>query len=80
MKVDRTKLTIKRLEDCGPEDDYVEGTPSERFAMVWPLTVRAWKFMDPNFDPDAPMRKDVARLYIGGKLVWSTGDVEGEDQ
>lgn len=40
---------------------YVPGTPEERLAMMWPLTCEAWA-SDPDFDPNAPLRRDIARL------------------
>lgn len=40
---------------------FVPGTPEERIAMIWPLTCEAYK-SDPNFDPNLPMRRDIARL------------------
>jgi hypothetical protein len=47
-----------------PESDdsgFVEGTTLDRIAMVWPLTCEAYA-SDPNFDPNAPLNRNIARL------------------
>jgi len=40
------RIPVRKLR-LGEEDelaDYVALTPSERLAMIWPLTVQAWAF------------------------------------
>lgn len=43
---DRRQMRVRKLRR-GEEDelaDYFDKTPSERLAMIWPLTVEAWAF------------------------------------
>lgn len=42
----RRILRVKRLHEQDREDELVRATPAERLAMVWPLTVDAWAFLD----------------------------------
>lgn len=49
-----------RLEDEGEEPDVLRMTPSERVAMVWPLTLQAWGFKE-GFDENARVRRDIVR-------------------
>ena len=45
----RNVLRIRKLEDEGKPDPYIASLTSEqRVLMVWPITVTAWKFKDPN--------------------------------
>jgi len=36
------------LAEEGMTNDYGSFTPEQRVLMVWPLTLTAWKFKDPN--------------------------------
>lgn len=38
------EVRIRRLPDSVGDSDYKNMTPSQRFAMVWQLTLDAWAF------------------------------------
>ncbi len=62
-KVDRSKARLLWMS----ESDYfgfVEGTPAERLAIMWPLTYEAFALM--GYDVDAPLRRDIAKLIRPG--------------
>ena len=64
MKVDRSKARLLRMSESD-DSGYVEGTPSERIAMVWPLTCQVLPLS--GYDVDAPMRRDIAKLFRPGQ-------------
>jgi hypothetical protein len=49
-----------RLEDEGKEPDVLRLTPSERVAMVWPLTLQAWMFKE-GLSDEPRVRRDIVR-------------------
>ena len=59
-KPDRSQYRTRKIplseEGCG--SDLVHLTPSERVAMVWPLTVQAWTFKDGTWN-ESRLRRDV---------------------
>lgn len=36
------------LDEEGTYDIYSSFTPAQRFLMVWPITLSAWSFKEPN--------------------------------
>jgi hypothetical protein len=48
----------------GSDGVYAALTPSERFALVWDLTVQAWAFRDPTAS-ERRLRRDVVRIVRG---------------
>ena len=60
---DRSRYRTRkiRLSEEGRESNLVHLTPSERVAMVWPLTVQAWTFKDGKWD-ESRLRRDVVRI------------------
>lgn len=45
----RRIMRIRKLEDEGKPDSRVAAlTCEQRVLMVWPMSVTAWKFKDPN--------------------------------
>jgi len=45
---DRTHVTKSTLQDQDDRGIIKDATPAERFAMVWPMTLDAWAFTDPE--------------------------------
>jgi len=58
----RTNYPVRKttLERQGKEHDVRDLTPAERMAMVWTLSVQAWKFKEPTGD-EPRLRQDVVR-------------------
>lgn len=54
------KLTLGEAEP----DDTADLSPSERLAMVWPLTLRAWAFK--GLEDEPRLRRDVVRVVRRG--------------
>ena len=59
-KPDRSHYRTRKmsLSEEGSESDLLHLTPSERVAMVWPLTVQAWTFKDGTWN-ESRLRRDV---------------------
>ncbi len=57
---DRSQYRTRKipLSEEGGESDLLNLTPSERIAMVWPLTVQAWTFKDGTWN-ESRLRRDV---------------------
>ncbi|MBI5092168.1 MAG: hypothetical protein HZB26_06935 [Candidatus Hydrogenedentes bacterium] len=72
-KLDRTHTVLKRLGDC-QHDSFVPGTPEERLALMWPLTVEMYS-LTKDFDPDAPLQRHVTHLI---RNRTSSGRVPGK--
>jgi hypothetical protein len=64
--VDRSSYPTRRLllKEEGRDDDVAAMTPAQRVAMVWPLTVQAWTFMQGHF-LESRLRRDVVRVVRG---------------
>ncbi len=61
----RAELPTRKLRLGEPEDDAVlRLSPSERVAMVWPITVQAWAFKTGVLD-EPRLRRDVGRVIRG---------------
>lgn len=41
-EVRKTRACKSTLAEQGQETDYLQYTPAERFALVWPLTISVW--------------------------------------
>ncbi len=46
--MDRSRFQITTLEMQGADMMLKDHTPAERMAMVWPLTLSAWAFKNPD--------------------------------
>lgn len=45
----RRKIVKTTLDDQGDDRSYYDSlTPAQRIALVWPLTITAWKFACPD--------------------------------
>ena len=44
---DRSRVVKTTLQDQDYSGIIPDASPSERMAMVWPMTLDAWTFMDP---------------------------------
>jgi hypothetical protein len=47
-RMDRTIVKPSTLDEQGVDSGVSEATPVERLMMVWPLTLTAWAFKEPN--------------------------------
>ncbi|MCG8585468.1 MAG: hypothetical protein MI757_12220 [Pirellulales bacterium] len=45
---DRTRIVKKSLHDADDRGIIRDATPAERMLMVWPMTLDAWAFKDPD--------------------------------
>ncbi|QXD13816.1 hypothetical protein GQ464_010060 [Rhodocaloribacter litoris] len=57
----RRVLRVKRLHDEDWEDDLLQTTAAERLAMVWPLTVDAWTFLEGTL-AQSRLQRHIVRL------------------
>jgi hypothetical protein len=59
-KIDRSQYRTRKLSlaEEGRGSDVVHLSPSDRVAMVWPLTVQAWTFKEGKWD-ELRLRQDV---------------------
>jgi hypothetical protein len=57
------QVSVCRLDEATARSQpyCVEGTPAQRLAMVWPLTLEVWSLV-PGFDPLA--RLDRTRVHV----------------
>jgi hypothetical protein len=56
--MDKT-ISKRNLSDSG--NSYVPGTPAERIAMVWPLTVEAYS-LSGKYDVEQRLQRHIVRL------------------
>jgi hypothetical protein len=56
----------RRLSELVADADYADLTPSERVALVWPLTLQARAFKEP-LDGKPRLRRDVVRVIRPGR-------------
>lgn len=64
-RMDRTKVKLTGLS-AHRGDEYVEGTPAERLALVWDLTVLAWGLATGGkIHAQSRLQRDVAVLRRG---------------
>ena len=47
-RMDRTIVKRTTLDQQGRDSGVPNATPAERLMMVWPLTLAAWAFKEPN--------------------------------
>ena len=64
-QMDRTIVKRSTLEQQGEEPGVPDATPSERILMVWPLTLTAWAFKEPNV-VQPRLQRHVVRTIRGG--------------
>ncbi|KAA1262089.1 hypothetical protein LF1_46500 [Rubripirellula obstinata] len=46
--MDRSVVKLTTLDQQGLDSGVPNATPAERLLMVWPLTITAWAFKEPN--------------------------------
>jgi hypothetical protein len=46
--MDRSVTKLTSLDQQGRDSGVPNATPGERMLMVWPLTLTAWAFKEPN--------------------------------
>ena len=46
--MDRSIVKVTTLAEQGRDGGVPNATPAERLLMVWPLTLTAWAFKEPN--------------------------------
>ncbi len=61
MEMDRRRITKHRMS-ARRNDSFVPGIPSERIAMVWPLTCEAVSLSD-KYDAEQRLQRHVTRLF-----------------
>jgi hypothetical protein len=54
------RMTTLRKADDEDDEYYASLTAEECIAMVWPMTLEAWKFTGESFEPR--LRRDIVRL------------------
>jgi hypothetical protein len=47
-RMDRSVVKLTTLDQQGRDCGVPNATPAERLLMVWPLTITAWAFKEPN--------------------------------
>ena len=60
-RMDRSIVKLTTLDQQGRDSGVPNATPAERLLMVWPLTVTAWAFKEPNV-VQPRLQRHVARL------------------
>ncbi len=63
-RVDRSVANQSTLEEQGRESGLPDVTPADRFLMVWPLTLAAWAFKEPNV-VQPRLQRHVVRVIRG---------------
>lgn len=61
-RADRRIIRKITLAEEGQSDDYARFSPEQRVLMVWPLTLTAWKFKDPNGGVQSRLPRNVVRF------------------
>jgi hypothetical protein len=64
--MNRNAVRIVRKSDERPSDDYVDGTPESRIAMVWPITEELAS-LSPKHNVEQRLQRDVAVLKRRGR-------------
>ena len=59
--MDRSAVKLTTLDQQGLDSGVPNATPAERLLMVWPLTITAWAFKEPNV-VQPRLQRHVARL------------------
>ena len=63
-KMDRSRIVKTTLHDQEDRGFIPNATPAERMAMVWPMTLDAWAFMDPA-GAKSEFQRHVVRVQRG---------------
>ena len=64
--MNRSIVKRSTLEHQGQDSGVPNATPSERIALVWPLTLTAWAFKEPNV-AQPRLQRHVVRIYRFGR-------------
>jgi hypothetical protein len=59
--MDRSITKLTTLDQQGRDSGVPNATPLERLLMVWPLTLTAWEFKEPNV-VQPRLQRHVARV------------------
>ena len=59
--MDRSVVKRTTLDQQGLDSGVPDATPAERMLMVWPLTLAAWAFKEPNVTQQR-LQRHVARV------------------
>lgn len=59
--MDRTVTKLTTLDRQGRDSGVPNAKPAERLLMVWPLTLTAWQFKEPNV-VQPRLQRHVARV------------------
>ncbi len=59
--MDRSVAKLTTLDQQGLDSGVPDATPAERLLMVWPLTLTAWEFKEPNV-VQSRLQRHVARV------------------
>ena len=60
-RMDRSVVKLTTLDQQERDSGVPNATPAERLLMVWPLTVTAWAFKEPNV-VQPRLQRHIARL------------------
>jgi hypothetical protein len=60
-RLDRTKSEISSLLEQGKDQCVVDGSPTDRLNMVWPLTQLAWTLKEPGI-AESRLQRHVVRI------------------
>ena len=64
-RMDRQVVKVTTLADQGRDSGVPDATASERMLMVWPLTLAAWAFKEPNI-VQSRLQRHVVRVVRRG--------------
>jgi len=67
MSLERRTGRLFRSHQEADDGGFMPGTPAERLAQVWELTRDAWLFLDPTFDAEQRLQRDIAVLVRRGR-------------
>ncbi len=62
--LDKSSVRVYRSHELAEDHGYMPGTPEERVAQVWELTVEAWPFFQ-NDVAEQRLQRNVAVLIRG---------------
>ena len=64
-RMDRSVVKRSTLEQQGQDSGVPNATPAERIGLVWPLTLTAWAFKEPNVAQPRLQRHAVRTIRFG---------------
>lgn len=67
MPLERRTVRLFRSHQEAEDGGFMPGSAAERLAQVWELTRDAWLFLDPSFDAEQRLQRDVAVLVRRGR-------------